>query len=203
MEEGAADTLDKKGDDDGIPEGDYVEKRKFCYCLSYKVGIFIFGIFLIIDFIIQILEVIFILTNEYFDNVFGMVYLLILIPLFVAVLMYMFFYCTKDSKSSRSIVPWTFLLAAFTSFFLVIWITVYICVIYNREKVYVNKWDNETTPSFDENETKSGKYTKINKANYIVWHLVGPIIYFIAYSTFWFASKDWVDRHKNQDKAHG
>ena len=43
----------------------------------------------------------------------------------------------KDSPRARSLVPWALGIAAIVNILIVIWITVYICAIYKRDKVYV------------------------------------------------------------------
>ena len=127
-----------------IPAGDYVERRKFCYCMSLKVGIILIGILIIVDLVIEVINLIFISQNEYFDSVYPSIYGFILLPMVAAVALYIYYYSSRDSHSTRSNLPIALILATITSFLLVIWIIVYISAIYPKEKVYVNKWDKDT-----------------------------------------------------------
>ena len=125
---------------------EFVEKRKFCCCLSLKQGILVFGVFLIGHLVIEFLNLVFILMNDNFDLLFGVVYLLLLAPLLVASLIYSFYYCSKESHKARSYLPWAFILGAVSSVLIGVWIILYICVIYKKDKVLTNRWDHESTP---------------------------------------------------------
>ena len=90
----------------------------------------------LIVFCFEVMDYYFIATNEYFDLYYSYVYLTILFILMVAVIFQFYYWMADDSKDSREIVPWSFLLAAIANFLLVIWILVYILALYKREKVY-------------------------------------------------------------------
>ena len=75
--------------------------------------------------------------NEYFHPVYFDVYLVLILGYAAAVILYIWYYVTKDSPESRSKVQWAILIAAIVNTLLVIWIVVYIMFIYKRDKVYV------------------------------------------------------------------
>ena len=191
-------------DPNAVPAGDYVERRKFCYCMSLKVGIILIGVLIIVNLVIEIINLIFISQNEYFDMVYPSIYGFILLPMVAAVALYIYYFSSRDSHSSRSNLPIALILATITSFLLVIWILVYIGAIYPKDKVYVNKWDKDTQLHVeDEDEHKHYRYTKQSKGTYIFSHILSPLVNGIAYLLFFFVTRDWVNRHQNQEKAHG
>ena len=79
-----------------IPDGDYAEKRQFCYCFSLKCGVILVGILISVDLCIEIINLAFISLNVYFDTVYPVVYGLILIPLLVAAGFFIHYYASKD-----------------------------------------------------------------------------------------------------------
>ena len=79
----------------------------------------------------------YIFDNHNFDLYYGFVYAAILIPYFVAVCLSLVYLIAKDSQGSRSVIPWSFLIASISSFIIAIWIIIYISALYKKEKVYV------------------------------------------------------------------
>merc|ERR1712178_221921 len=101
---------------------------------------------------------------------------------------------------SRSVVPWALLLGAIANFLIAIWIIVYICFIYDKDKVYMTRYDresNDTDMSGDSSGSSGTHYTKQSKASYLIAHLISPLINGLAYLLFWCTAADWVERHKN------
>ena len=201
------DRLMGENDPDGAPEGEFQETRKFCFCFNLKCGISFFGIFLILDFLFEIINVVFIAENDNFDKLFAIVYGLLLIFEVLAITAVLYYWVSEESHNARKQLPWAAILAAVGSFAILTWIIIYIAAIYPYKKVYVNNWDRETEPDLDVNDEEkrnsSTKYTKQTKVVYILSHILVPLLNGIAFLLFYFPIKGWVERHKKQDKTYG
>ena len=157
---------EKSENKEGPGPEDYVEKKKFCYCFSTKCGIIFIGILLCIDFVLEVFDVAEVGENEYFDPIYFDIYLVLLLAYAAAVILYLWYFVTKDSPSSRSKVPIALLIAGIVNTLIVIWIVVYIMFIYKRDKVYVSSGkasDDDSGWYEDENpgdKKKKMKYVK-------------------------------------------
>mgnify|MGYP007096467133 FL=1 len=91
---------------------------------------------------------------------------MLLLAYAAAVILYLWYFVTKDSPSSRSKVPIALLIAGIVNTLIVIWIVVYIMLIYKRDKVYVSSGkasDDDSGWYEDENpgdKKKKMKYVK-------------------------------------------
>ena len=121
-----------EGGRQNIPAGDYVETQKFCFCMSLKCGIIFLAVFLIVNFLLEIVNLAVIASNEHFDSIYPTVYGIILIPIGVSVAFFIVWFC-KDSKATRGLLPIGILLACIASLLLFIWIIVYISFMYNEK----------------------------------------------------------------------
>lgn len=165
--------------------------------MPLKIGIIVAGALIIIDCVLEILMLYFITQNDYFDKIYPMVYFLILLPLFAAAGLFIYYYATKDSPFARSNLPIALILAVISSFLLFFWILIYILAIYPRDQVLVGKFDKETEFNLEDNDgAKQGKYTKQPKGTYLFTHSLLPVIMGIAYLVFFFITRDWADRHR-------
>ena len=157
---------EKSENKEGPGPEDYVEKKKFCYCFSTKCGIIFIGILLCFDFVLEVFDVAEVGENEYFDPIYFDIYLVLLLAYAAAVILYLWYFVTKDSPSSRSKVPIALLIAGIVNTLIVIWIVVYIMFIYKRDKVYVSSGkasDDDSGWYEDENpgdKKKKMKYVK-------------------------------------------
>ena len=144
------------------PEGEFQETRTFCFCCSLKCGIILFGALVVLTFCVEVFNAAMILINEHFDKFFGIVYLIILIPYLVAVILQFYYWCSKDSKSSRAVLPWSFMIAGISSLLLAVWIIIYICILYKKDKVYTPKFDKSESsdPDADGNANIELTYSK-------------------------------------------
>ena len=141
--------------DDGKPKpGEYVEQGKFCYCCTTKCGIITIAILLIIDFCIEVYNLIVILDNEYFDSMYGGVYAGILVVYFAAVVLLFIYLVAPDSPETRALIPWGFLVGAVANFLLVLWVIIYIGFLYENDKVYVGGMEGGSS---DSSSTASGE----------------------------------------------
>ena len=125
------------------------------------------GILLIIDFILEIIDITDIASNEYFDKVYVQVYAILLAGYAVAVVLYIVYFFLKSTPKTRPLVYWALGIAAVVNFLIVVWIIVYICVLYKRDKVYVTngkKMDDEDDADWHNDEDNPGqkkmKYVK-------------------------------------------
>jgi hypothetical protein len=184
-------------------EGEYIEKRRFCYCMPLKVGIVVFGVVLILDLLIEALNFCIIITNGYFDKMFGLLYLTILLPLAFGAVAYIYYFSSRNRKGPRSWLPCANLLAFISSLLLIFWIIIYICVFYQRDEVFISKWDSNLNPNLETLEDQKGKWQKQSKAAYVIWHIIPPVTFGLAFLLFYFTTADWVKRHENQEKAYG
>jgi len=81
---------------------------------------------------------------------------------------------------------------------------VYICAIYKNDKVLVPRYERDEDADIDAGDSGTKiTYTKQSKASYIFMHVLAPLINGTAFLLFWWTSKDWVDRHQNQQRAYG
>ena len=55
----------------------------------------------------------------------------------------------------------------------------------------------------DKPKKKPSKYKKESKAAYILNKVLSPLINFLCFLLFWCVSKDWVEKHENQERAYG
>ena len=64
---------------------------------------------------------------------------------------------TTDSRESRSVLPWAFLIAGVASVLIGIWVIVYICFVYPKNEVYVIGFDDNQKghPEFDDKQPHS------------------------------------------------
>ena len=86
----------------------------------------------------------FIGTNDYFEANFAVVYVLLLVLLFIAAVMAFIYLILDDSRDSRNLVCWAFLLAAIANFLILLWVIIYIACIYDRTEVMVTSPEDNT-----------------------------------------------------------
>ena len=173
----------------------YKENRKFFCCYPLKCSILVMGILLMIILAIEIFNWVLIYNNEYFESIYGVVYLsILLIHLGSAVLMLLYF-VMDDSQKSRSFVPWSFLLAAISEMLIAIWITVFIYCIYDKPKVYIFAFERYDFSSPSGNDESKRKYIKENKNVYVYTHLILPICASVLFFIFFCVSSRWAQRH--------
>ena len=198
MDEKKEEPMMEPVEDEGPKPGDYVENGKFCYCFSIKCGVIFFSILLIVDFFLECYDLVVILQNEYFATMYGGVYAALVVVFFAGAVLVGIYLVMKDSQWTRALIPWGFLLAAIANFLIAIWIIVYICVIYDKDKVYVatsgldsssseaddysyaegNPTSGNSTTSADEKpkpKIKKG-YAKMSKMVYVIDHVIGPLL---------------------------
>ena len=123
------------------PGDHYENKTACCGSCSTKCGVIILCIFLITDFLFELLNLYKIGSNKYFDPMYLYVYVALVTALFVAVILVCYYLFAPDSKESRSVVPWAFLVAGIAATLIALWIIVYILFLYPKNEVYVTGLD--------------------------------------------------------------
>ena len=157
-----------------------------------KCAVTWFGIYIAIDLIAECVFAFFISENQYFEepvNVFSYVYIILLLPLFVAFTLFMLYFCQKDSTYERGKLPLAVLLAFITSITVVIWTVTYICFIYPREDIYIGIGDKA-----EEGEEETN-YNKISRAEYLTAFATWPALSAIFYLFSWLDTKDFITRN--------
>ena len=119
---------------------------------------------LILDFVLEILNVVAISQNDYFESTYMNGYLAVLGIFLVAVALAIIYLIVPDSKWSRELVPWAFIIASIASYLIVIWIVTYIGFMYPYNSVYVKKSEEDiyysSGDSDDTPRTKKAHYSK-------------------------------------------
>ena len=120
----------------------------------------IVGILLIVDFILEVIDITDIASNEYFDKVYVQVYAILLAFYAGSVVLFIVYFILKSTPKTRPLVPWALGIAAAVNFLIVVWIIVYICVLYKRDKVYVTNGkrgpEDEDDPDWHNDEDGPG-----------------------------------------------
>ena len=64
--------------------------------------------------------------------------------LFIATVMALVYLILDDSRDTRNLVVWAFLLAAIANFLIIVWLILYIACIYDRNEVMVTSPEDNT-----------------------------------------------------------
>ena len=111
--------------------------RACCGCCSLKCFIIIYAIAVIVDFGFECFNLCKIQDNEYFHLIYFQVYLSLVILLGIAVCLILFYLVAPDSKGSRAVLPWAFLIAGIAALSIGAWIITYFYAIYSKSDRYV------------------------------------------------------------------
>ena len=109
----------------------------------------------ILEFLNQVFLLYLIGTNKYFDPIYLWVYVALVFALLVSVILVSYYLFARDSKESRAVVPWIFLISAVASFLICFWIIVYIFFIYEKNEVYVTWPERDTDKNGGKRKRKS------------------------------------------------
>lgn len=107
-----------------------------CHC-TYKCCAIFIGSVLCAEFVILLIELYFIATNDYFDLIYGAFYAFFLISILVAALIFLVWFCDTGDISRRKWLPGALLVAVIGNFILIAWILIYLLAIYDNENEYV------------------------------------------------------------------
>ena len=70
------------------------------------------GILLIVDFILEIIDITDLASNEYFDKVFVQVYAILIVGYAVSVVLFIVYFFIANKPKTRPLVPWALGIAA-------------------------------------------------------------------------------------------
>ena len=157
-----------------------------------KCAVIWFGIYIALDLTAECVIAFFLSMNQYFEEpipIYYYVYIILLLPLFIAFTLFMLYFCQKDSTYERGKLPLAVFLAFITSLTVLIWTITYICFIYPREDVFVGFGDKA-----EENEEETN-YNKISRAEYLTAFCAWPFISTIFYLFSWLDTKDFIARN--------
>ena len=208
--------MEKQEEEKKNPNEHYEEKRECCGCCTTKCMVITFCIFLILDFLFEVLHLYVIGTNKYFEPTYLYVYVFLVFVLFIAVILVCYYLFAPDSRETRAVVPWAFLIAGITGVLIALWIITYIFFMYPKQDVWVTGMDDDRGgKQYKKKNDDSGDggkkspddidddYSKQSKPLYVFDHALSPLLFGLAFILYFFSVKGWVERHENQDKAHG
>ena len=72
----------------------------------------------------------FIMRNQYFDDYYFFIYMLCLLPITIAAVLYLLFWCSEDSPRARGQLQFGIACAGITALLVGIWVTVYVYALY-------------------------------------------------------------------------
>ena len=159
--------------------------------MPLKCGILFLGIVLQIDFVLESINCLFIFLNPYFDMIYGIVFAILLVGLLVPSIFFIMWYC-KDNRDTRKLLPIGLIIAAVASLLLFLWILIYILVIYKYPYIYIGT-----------SETYGNGEFKTSKSAYLLNKVLSPLFGALCYLFGYCFTKDWVDKHANQDRTWG
>mmetsp|Transcript_8292 Transcript_8292/g.13867 ORF Transcript_8292/g.13867 Transcript_8292/m.13867 type:complete len:152 (+) Transcript_8292:23-478(+) len=120
--------------------------KSFCGCFSKKCGVIFLTTIVIANFFFEVIQIILISNNFYFDPVYPMVYALLLLPMAYSIGTFIYFYM-NDTPGARERAREGFIFAAIANFLIALWIIIYITQIYPYDKVYIKEYDRFSSDS--------------------------------------------------------
>ena len=124
-----------------------------------------------------------------------------------AVIIWFVWFCAPDGKGIRKTVPWGFVIFGVAAILIGLWVIIYICFIYKKDKVYVkdyNRYEDEDDHPRQKNSNglKPG-YVSKTKAMYIIDRALFTILNGAIFLYFSWRAFQWEERHRNQERAYG
>ena len=191
----------------------HLDDKPMPYCSS-KFQIIINGSLLYLDFFFHVYAVFEIAYNPYFDNEYWIWYAVLLVIYFAALICITLFFCKADSKESRPLAAYAFLLAGIASFLIATWIIVYITQIYEPAVIKYpakqveskhdyddpNDVDHDTRSRNEAHKEKRSYYTD-TKFNYLMWKCVFVYLAAVFWFIMWWWTKMWVEENSDRDEA--
>ena len=110
---------------------------------------------MIIDFLVELFNVVMIKENEYFDIIYFLIMVFFIAPLGIGAVLYIVYYALDDWHKSRRLLPFAIFCAYVSNYLMFFWTLLYISAIYPEDKVYVISGYND---KYDENNAESKKY---------------------------------------------
>ena len=213
MEEGMMSKMDDKDSDEDPRDKD--KKYKVCGVCSPVCSVIFIFILIVLELGFLIYELVVIENNSFFDNSFGLIYFVLILPfLFTIVVLIVFFFNYKD-PATRAWIPEALLVAAISSFAIFVWTFIYISSMYDYKSVAVERKlnlgprlesiENEATTEasqaiekaqIKERELRDRGYYRQDKGMYILVHSLVPLLVGGLALFYFFALKDWCQPKK-------
>ena len=131
------DKNDKASEDEDPRDSD--KKFYVCGVCSPVCSTIFIAILIICELGFLIYELVVIENNSFFDNSYGLIYFVLLLPLVFSVIIFVIFFINYKSQATRAWIPEACLVAALSSFALLVWIFLYISLMYEYKSVAVEK----------------------------------------------------------------
>ena len=176
--------------DDGRPKpGEYVEMRKHCYCFSHKCEI-IFAASLLIGILAlqYLMDLAQASQNKYIDPIYVNVSLILILPFIVGSCIFFYYTCAAESHSTRSLIPWFYVLAGISIVLIFAWTMIYFATMYETDSVMKRIL-------FEENEKRA--YEKENKGWFFFMLVLVFLIDIFYAGLYWYITTEWIEKHKN------
>lgn len=180
-----------------------------CGSFTYKCSATFIGIILCIEFLILLIELYLIATNDYFELMFSAFYALFLIPILVSVVVFLIWLCDTSDIEFRKWLPGALWVAVVGNFVLIGWIIIYLLAIYDNENEYVivqkylassDKMSEADPEQKDHNkELKEQGYSRQYKEVYIFIHCVVPALFGSFALIYWFIIRKWASHTPIED----
>ena len=115
------------------------KKYKVCGVCSPVCSVIFIAILIILELAFLIYELVVIENNTFFDNSFGLIYFVLLLPFLFSIVIFVVFFFNYKDKSTRAWIPEALLVAAITNFVIIIWLFIYISTMYEYKSVAVER----------------------------------------------------------------
>ena len=169
---------------------DNSQDPKFCLCFNLKCGIHFIGLYLTLNTILAILQIYFIQENDYFDALYELILLILIIPFFIGFMLFLLYWFGCDSAWHRGRLPLAVLMGALGSLLVFIWIMIFILAIYPDDEIWMG-----TGPKAPDGQEELS-YTKQSKDAYIVIQAGPHILNTIFYIIMWTTVSWWVEANR-------
>ena len=130
---------DKDNDEDVIDPRDNDKKFYVCGVCSPVCATISIGVLIILEFGFLIYELVVISNNSFFDNSYGLIYLVLLVPLLISIGIFVVFFFEIRNPKKREWIPEALLGVSITNFAICVWVFLYIAAIYENRSVAVEK----------------------------------------------------------------
>ena len=158
-----------------------------------KCGVNLIAVITILFLIAEFIAVMFLFQNVYFDKYFCVVWLVLLIPIFVAVIFFIMFWF-NDTKRARKRIAVGCILVIVAMVSIGIWNIVYINKLYKYDAVYFGTGKPNTNPD-DPDENMSSNYIEEDKKAWLIENFTFPILIVAIYLLFWSSCNKYAESY--------
>ena len=115
------------------------KKYKVLGVCSPVCSVIFIAILIILELGFLIYELVVIENNSFFDNSYGLIYFVLLLPFVFSIIIFVIFFFNYKDASTRAWLPEALLVAAISSFAICVWIFIYISTMYDYHSVAVER----------------------------------------------------------------